>query len=519
MGGTDLAERVRQHLAADEDAYQNRVARDAEWLKAEIKDGTFDNQQALVGLEFELYGVNQRTGELRRLPRRILGLIGFEPELGLHNAEMNTEPQPLSAAGLRAQREELQARFEVALRRTEADDIRLVSDGMWTIPPRGEAAAEYIGAHVTDHGIEIGTNVSDDVRYHGIANSGYPSQMRIDTSHVTLEGGRPEMLTTSIQPHYQVPRAQDLPRYFEYAVRIAGPLVALGANSPFFPPDLYNVGDPAAILRDCRMENRIPVFESALNPAASENTVSDKVRFPRDIESVDEAIDRIVSDPVALPHDDVELGHRFDDNFANFLMKSGTYWRWVRPMFSAGDRTAANARIEFRPLSAQPTLRDTVAFQAVFAGLLAGLTRKDHPLTLLAWERAKDNFYAAVRNGFEADLVWRTVDGATTTNVDTIFTELFEYAREGLDSFGLTPAEVDTYVAPLKERVDRRTSPARWKHDRVAEHVDQGLALSDAIREMQTTYIDRQEGTFIGGTFVDWLDDAAMGGAGRSQDR
>jgi hypothetical protein len=392
MGVSDLAERVRQHLAADEDAYQDRVARDAEVLKAEIKDGTFDNQQALVGLEFELYGVNQipgesrRPGGLRRLPPRILGLIGFEPELGLHNAEMNTEPQPLSAAGLRAQRAELQARFEVALRGAETAGIRLVSDGMWTIPPAGETARGYLADSIEDEGVRIATNVSDDVRYHGIANSGYPSQMRIDTPHVTLEGGRPEMLTTSIQPHYQVHLAQDLPRYFEYAVRIAGPLVALGANSPFFPPDMYDVDDPAAILRDCRMENRIPVFESALNPAASENTVSDKVCFPRDIESVDQAIDRIVSDPVALPHDDVELGNRFDNYFANFLMKSGTYWRWIRPMFSAVDRTAANARIEFRPLSAQPTLRDTVAFQAVFGGLLAGLTRKDHPLTLLKWD-------------------------------------------------------------------------------------------------------------------------------------
>ncbi|AXG09756.1 hypothetical protein [Haloplanus rubicundus] len=518
MRGTDPVERVRQRLAADVEAYQDQVARDAEWLKAEIKDGSFDNQQALVGLEFELYGVDKRTSELRRLPRRILGLIGFEPELGLHNAEMNTEPQPLSAAGLRAQREELQARFEVALQGAEAETVRLVSDGMWTIPPEGETAAEYLSDRVINHGIEFGTNVSDDVRYHGIANSEYLSQMRIDTPHVIFEGGRPEMLTTSIQPHYQVPQAQDFPQYFEYAVRIAGPLVVLGANSPFFPPDLYDVDDQEAILDDCWMENRIPVFESALNPAEGESTVPDKVGFPRDIESIDEAIDRIAADPVALPHDDVKLGARFDDNFAHFLRKSGTYWRWIRPMFSAEDRVAANARIEFRPLSAQPTLRDTVAFQAVFGGLLEGLTRQDHPLTRLEWERAKENFYAAVRDGFEADLVWRTVEGAKTTDVDAIFTELFEYAREGLGSFGLTPAEVDTYVSPLEERVDRRTSPAGWKHDRVTEYVDQGLSLSDAIREMQTTYIDRQEETFVQGTFVDWLGDATMGGTVRSQD-
>ncbi len=66
-------------------------------IKDAIEDGVFDNPQAIVGLEYEFYAVKDDDATLRRVPRRLLELIGFEKELGLHNAEMTTSPQPLNA--------------------------------------------------------------------------------------------------------------------------------------------------------------------------------------------------------------------------------------------------------------------------------------------------------------------------------------------------------------------------------------------------------------------------------------
>ncbi|PSP33577.1 hypothetical protein BRC64_03410 [Halobacteriales archaeon QH_10_67_22] len=504
MSGSELAASVRDVLAVDTAEFQAQAEREAERLKTEIRDGTFDNAEAIVGLELELYAVHSVSGSMRRMPRDLLGLIGFEKELGLHNAETQTSPQPLNEHGLAAQERELKATLEPAIERTRGDDITLVSDGMWTVPPTGETATDYLCDSVEQDGVRIATNMSDSVRYHTMANTDYPAGMRIDAPHVTLEAETvmPESLITSIQPHYQVAHAPDLPEYFGYALRVAGPLLALGVNSPFFPPDLYDDADDREIVEDAWMEHRITVFEDALNPVAEDRP--DKVKFPPDFDSVDAIVDAVVDDEMIVPST-VEPAGRFDDAFAHFRHKHGSYWRWVRPVFDGASRSAANARIEFRPLPAQPTVPDAVSFQAVFAGLMESLPRVEHPVSGLDWETARENFYAASREGLQADLTWVTNDGTETTAIDRIYGELFEAAREGLEHRGLSTERAHRYVRPLRERVDRRTTPARWKHDHVAAAVDDAVPLAEAVWAMQSQYVDQQRETLLDGSFVDWF--------------
>ena len=69
----------------------------------------------------------------------------------------------------------------------------------------------------------------------------------------------------------------------------------------------------------------------------------------------------------------------------------------------------------------------------------------------------------------------------------------------------LLTEEAREYIRPLRERLDRRTTPARWKHDRVREAVNAGVPLTEAIWGMQAEYVDRQSETLIEGSFVDWL--------------
>src|SRR6056297_1111809 len=270
MPESDLAGQVEDVLSVAPDEFQAEVEADAEVIVEEVDDGTFDNPQAIVGFEYEFYAVDADSGALRRVPRRLLYLIGFEKELGLHNAEMSTSPQPLNTHGLAAQEAEMKARRSAAEERTGAEGMALVSDAMWTIPPEGETAREYLTDSVADRGVRIASNMSDSVRYHAMANVDAPLRMELDAPHVDLDADTvmPESLITSIQPHYQVPQARDLPIYFQYALRIAGPLLALGGNSPLFPPDLYDADATAEdVLADGWMENRISVFETSLNPA------------------------------------------------------------------------------------------------------------------------------------------------------------------------------------------------------------------------------------------------------------
>ena len=512
MAKPDLAAQVADVLDVAAEDYQARVEADAEVILRELDAGTFDNPQGIVGLEVEFYAVaaaeaegwtdrDATTGSLARLPRRLLEYVGFEKELGLHNAEISTSPQPLNRYGLRAQEAEVCARIEAARAPMHTEGLALVSDGVWTIPPAGETAREYLTDSVEVDGVRIATNMSASARYHAMANTG-PARMAIDVPHVHLAADTvmPESLITSIQPHSQGPHARDLPTHLRYALRIAGPLLALAVNSPLFPPDLYDEATPEAILADGWHEHRIPVFETVMNAEG----VPDKVRFPHDVETVEEAVDRIVADETIVPMP-VSGGDRFDDQFAHFRTKHGTYWRWIRPVFDGSTREAANARIEFRPLPAQPTIRDNVAFQAAFAGLLTGLYRDDHPVRGLPWETAKRNFYAAAREGLDADLVWIDVDGTEMTDTRAICATLLDHAAEGLAASGLGPLEVDRYVEPLRGRLDAGTTPAAWKREGVRRRLDDGEEFADAVHGTQRAYLARQKETLLAGTFVDWL--------------
>ena len=495
--------RLRDVLATDAAAFEERVAAEAATLKEELAEGTFDNPQAIVGLEQEFYAVDDESGALRRVPRPLVRYVGFEKELGLHNAEMHTSPQPFNDHGVRAQRREVSSRLQAAQNRTRIDDIRLVMDGMWTVPPTGEGAGRYLTDAVTEDGLRLGTKRSDAVRYHGFANADLAIGGGFEVPHADVDAdvATPASLTTTVQPHYQVPAAADLPTYFNYALRVAAPLLAVGVNSPFVPPALYDDGvDPAAVLEDGWREHRVPVFEEVMNP----RDAPAKVRFPRDLETVEEAVDRIVEDPAIVPME-LDAGTRFDDAFVHLRHKHGSYWRWVRPVFDGPTRADANARIEFRPLPGQPTVRDAVAFQAVFGGLLESLPRREHPVASLPWEAARENFYAAVREGLEADLRWITANGDETTDPEVLYGELFEYALEGLRLRDIPPERARAHVDLLRERVERGTTPAAWKRSEVGRRLDDGASLEAAVHGMQREYVRRQAATLHEGSFLEWL--------------
>ena len=508
MVDPDLIEDVSALLSVDRGAFDDRVSAEAEALKDAIRNGTFDNPQGLLGLEYEFYAVRGEdpetmgtpAGSLCHIPRRTRSYVGFEKELGLHNAEMSTTPQPLNEHGIAGQAAAVRARLAAARRAMVPHDMRFVSDGIWTIPPVEEPATEHLTDSVTVDGITIATNMAASPRYHAMANSDVDHRMTIDLPYASLAADTimPESLTTSIQPHYQVPRVEDFAEYFRYAVRLAGPLLALGVNAPLLPPSLYDDIDPFEGLNEAHHDHRIHVFESIMNGPSIE-----KVRFPTDVESAADAIDRIVADETIVPAELSDRG-RFDDSFAHLRHKHGTYWRWVRPVFDGATRSAANARIEFRPLSGQPTIRDTIALQAAFAGAVSGMTATMHPVVELEWERARENFYAAARNGLDADLTWITADGEQTTDLVAIFADLFEQAEIGLGHECLADDDVIHYLDPLRYRVEERLTPAAWQLANAQKAVEDGETLADAIVRSKRAYLREQDRTFLSGSFADW---------------
>jgi gamma-glutamyl:cysteine ligase YbdK (ATP-grasp superfamily) len=487
----------------DYEAFERRVREEGDVVVDHLEAGTFDNPQSTIGLEYEFYAADAENGSIRRIHRSLLKFLGFEAELGLHNAEVTTGVHPATAAGFDAIAAEVEAKLSATDAWAAEHGVQLVSDGMWTIGPDDHSTSSYLSEATHEEGLTLAINVSNAVRYHGFASSERALNMQIDVPGVSLraDNSGPVSLTTSIQPHYQVERAADLPRHFNYALRVAGPLLALGVNSPLFPPDLYEETDRATVLEDAWVENRVPVYEQMMNPIDG----PPKVRFPRDLDRVTDAIGRIVDDYVIVPAS-IEAGQRFDDAFVHLRHKHGSYWRWVRPVFDGGSRAAANARLEFRPIPGQPTLGDTMAFLAAFAGLMTALPAADHPVADLSWDRAKENFYAAARDGLDADVRWITADGESTDDLTRCLTDLLDAAADGLERRGLPPERAAAWLEPLRDRVRRGRTPAAWKRSQTAARLDAGASLTEAIHGMQRTYLDHQRETFVDGSFATWPD-------------
>ncbi|MFW6003012.1 MAG: hypothetical protein ACOCPT_01155 [Halanaeroarchaeum sp.] len=499
----DTVERLHASREIAFEEFADRVDEESAAIKRHLAAGTFDNDEVALGMEYEFYAADRSSGALRRVPRALLRSLGFEKELGLHNAELTTGIYPANGPGLSALASDVEAKLIVLQRRGEAMGIRLVSDGTWTIGPEHNSTWGYLTEATREGDIALARNVSDSVRYHGFTSGRRDLQCRVDLPGATIdaENAGPVSLTTSIQAHYQVPDADALPAYFGAALRIAGPLVALGANSPFLPPALYDDPEPdrRTLLDRGVAEKRIPVYEGMMNPT----TGPTKVRFPRDLETTAEAVDRIARDSTVVPAD-LSTDAGFDDAFAHFRHKHGSYWRWIRPVFGGSTRASANVRIEFRPLAGQPTVPDSMAFVAAIAGLVTGLGGGDHPAARLPWETARANFYAAARDGFDAHLTWVTADGVETTDRDLVFRDLLATATEGLETLGLSRDDARSRLAPLRDRVERSITPARWKRRVVADELDAGATTSEAIHAMQRQYLDRQAATLTHGTLAAW---------------
>lgn len=510
---TDIVDLVERSLSVETaETFDERVAAQADSLRTAIANGDLDNHDFSIGLEVEVYAIEDGDGDrsrLAELPEAVFESAAGK-ELGVHNAELNTDPDVFSESGLERQAKRLEDALASARAAARDSNTHVVLDAMWTLAPT-EGSGPYLSAVEDRAGVVVAENMRPDPRYLAIDNDclrAAGGAIPFDAPGVAREFPSMlfESLATSIQPHLQVPDADAVPAYFNAAIRTLGPVLALSTNSPFLPPDLYtDVDDPAALLEETHHELRIAVFEQSVN-----QTPSDKVRVPTDIATPEATVDGVVADDRCAPFLREWLADDERDTFADSLWefdhKRGTYWRWVRCV--AGGDTVDGAcderslRIEYRPLPTQPTVRDVVALQALVGGLLRGLVAADHPITALPWEAAETSFYSAAQDGLTADLAWVTADGERTTDSDVIFGELFEYASRGLAAAGLSEDSIEHHLAPLEARVAAGMTPSAWKIERVREELVAGQSLEAAIRSMQRTYGERSRGH---DSFGDWL--------------
>jgi gamma-glutamyl:cysteine ligase YbdK (ATP-grasp superfamily) len=281
-----------------------------------------------------------------------------------------------------------------------------------------------------------------------------------------------ESATTSFQIHLQVPLDQAV-RAYNASVIASAATVAVSANSPFLCGN------------DLWAETRIPLFEQAVEVGGYEPASRGPMRrvtfgsgyLSQSIfECFKENLDHY---PVLLP----EVFDTPAEEFNHVRLHNGTLWRWNRPLIGI-ENNKHHIRIEHRVIPSGPSVIDAISNAAFYYGLAAHLmTSETPPESLLPFDQARDNFYAAAKSGFDAQVIW--LDGNKFNVRTLLLNTLIENAAEGLRLLGVDSKDIDTYLEIIRKRTESKLNGATWQRQFVKRYGKNMQALTSA-------YIDRQ---------------------------
>ncbi|CAB4721124.1 unannotated protein [freshwater metagenome] len=401
----------------------------------------------------------------------------FQTELGQFNIEINVAPARLREGGI--------ATFEQTLRRSLND---------------AESKSAAVGAHMVMIGI-LPTLAEGHMGRHSLsANPRYALlseqilAARGEDISISIAGPErlettsdsivPEAACTSTQFHVQTSPDQ-FAAYWNASQVIAGVQLAVGANSP------YLLG------KELWRETRIPLFEQATDTRSEElkaQGVRPRVWFgERWITSVFDLFEENVRYfPALLPitddEDPLEVLERGETpRLSELRLHNGTIYRWNRPIYDVADGVP-HLRVENRLLAAGPTVADTIANAAFYFGLVRALAESERPLwSQMSFSAAEENFHLAAQQGIDAQVYWPGVGHVRATEL--VLRRLLPLAHEGLDRWGVDPADRDRLLGIIEGRCLSGVNGSEWFVRQM--HARSGSDRYDALRATLLDYRER----------------------------
>ena len=459
-----------QFVDADFEAFRERLAAETTLLGQWFEDKVFSTHVPVCGLELEawLIDAKARPTAVNQVFLKAMDDPMVVAELAQFNVELNVHPQALSGQAL----SRLQAELESTWHKSEhvaagIDGTRLMMVGILPSVRQQDLSLD---------------NMSDLERYRALneqvlrIRDGKPLTLDIlghEHLNVLHEDVMLESATTSLQLHLKVGQKQAV-RYYNAAQILSAPLVAASANSPcLFGKQLWE-------------ETRIPLFEQSVEvggfAGASRGPVR-RVSFGTGYakESLFECfIENQQHFPVLLPmcYDASEA------QLCHLRLHNGTIWRWNRPLIGFDDDGTPHLRIEQRVMPAGPTVIDSIANAAFYYGLVEALAQSEvAPEKLLPFATARDNFYAAARDGLEAQITW--LDGRKGPAQSLLLDKLVPLAGYGLGLLGIDEADRERYLSIIKQRVKNACTGAGWQRAWLARHGNDMQAMTNAYYARQ----------------------------------
>lgn len=445
-------------------AFEERLERETLLLCRWLEEGRFKSGPNVGGFELEACLVDadaRPTGIVASYLERLADPL-VVPELATFNVELNGTPQLLRGAALSSLQNELNATWN-----------------------RCNSVAGELGARLAMVGILPTAQTSDFTlanmsplhRYHAlneqvlIRRGGKPLRLHVEGHDELLLEQSDVMLeaaATSFQIHLKIDADEGV-RFYNASKIIAAPMVALSANSPYlFGADLWD-------------ETRIPLFEQAV--AVGDSRLNQRVTFG--VRYIENSIAECFLAnwrryPVLLPR----LMDEPEESLAHLRLQNGTIWRWNRPLIGFDAEGRPHLRIEHRVVPSGPSIVDSIANAAFYFGAASALARQQvAPETLLSFEQAHENFYAAAKNGLRAEIQW--LNGGKVKLQSLCSEVLIPVARGGLLSLGIDADEADHWLGIVQARVSSMQNGASWQRAWVEKNGADMQGLTETYMEQQ----------------------------------
>ena len=456
--------RKRHFDAEDFSRFRQRLNAETALVGELFQEDGFSHRGDIVGFELEAWLVDAE-GQPHPHNQQLLEVIDnplVVPELAAFNVELNGSPTALGGKVFSRIHDELAATWETCRAGAEQLGCRLASIGILpTIRPE-LLNSGYMSALVRYQALNDRILALRD---------GNPLHIRIDDGlDMTHEDVMLEAAATSFQIHLQC-RPERAVQDFNAALLASAPMVALAANSPFlFGHSLWQ-------------ETRIPLFEQAVSvgPRAPARVTFGTGYAKQSLFEIFAENQR--EHPILLPFvQPDEPAHKF----AHVRFQNGTVWRWNRPLLGFDYDGQPHLRIEHRVVPAGPTIRDCVGNTAAYLGLIRALGELDDMhAPRIDFDAARQNFYAAARDGLDAQFTW--FDGKRQRARDLLGETLLPLAAKALARMDIPADDIDRYFGMVAARVANGQTGANWQSRWVERHGADWAALTLAYLDAQET--------------------------------
>ena len=269
-----------------------------------------------------------------------------------------------------------------------------------------------------------------------------------------------EACNTSFQVHLQV-SPNDFVKMYNIAQTLAGPIIAIAANSPIvFGRRLWH-------------ESRIALFQQSLDTRTTSDHMrerSPRVNFGNGW--LKNSILEIYREDIArfrvLISGDIEeeaidlINKGKVPKLRALQVHNSTVYRWNRPCYGISSNGKPHLRIENRVIPSGPTVIDEIANAALWIGAMMAMGKKFDDITKhLSFEDVRDNFGKAAKFGIDSKFTW--FKDKKVTAIDLVLKELLPMAREGLKNNKVDKNDIAKYLDIIEERAKSHMNGARWQ--------------------------------------------------------